>query len=72
MAIIKCPECGKEVSNKAKNCVHCGCPISNEATVIIYGLKQSGLLGGTMKVYIDGAFSGNVDRQFKNHNLCRG
>lgn len=24
MAIINCPECGKEVSDKAKNCVHCG------------------------------------------------
>ena len=26
MAIIKCPECGKEVSNKALSCPHCGCP----------------------------------------------
>lgn len=24
MALIKCKECGKEISNKAKNCVHCG------------------------------------------------
>ena len=27
MAIIKCPECGKEVSSVAKQCVHCGFPI---------------------------------------------
>lgn len=27
MAIIKCPECGKEISNKASNCIHCGYPI---------------------------------------------
>lgn len=27
MAIIKCKECGKEVSDKAKVCIHCGCPI---------------------------------------------
>ncbi len=27
MALIKCEECGKEVSDKAKVCVHCGCPI---------------------------------------------
>lgn len=24
MALIKCPECGKEVSDTAKNCIHCG------------------------------------------------
>ena len=26
MAIIKCPECGKEISNKAAKCIYCGCP----------------------------------------------
>lgn len=24
MSMIKCPECGKEISDKAKKCVHCG------------------------------------------------
>lgn len=27
MALIKCPECGKEVSDKAQICVHCGFPL---------------------------------------------
>lgn len=27
MAIILCPECGEKVSDKAKSCPHCGCPI---------------------------------------------
>lgn len=27
MAMINCPECGKEVSDKAANCPGCGCPI---------------------------------------------
>lgn len=27
MALIKCPECGKEVSDKAEKCIHCGCPL---------------------------------------------
>ena len=26
MALIKCPECGKEFSDKAPACIHCGCP----------------------------------------------
>lgn len=27
MALIKCPECGKEISDKATACIHCGCPM---------------------------------------------
>ena len=29
MALIQCPECGKEVSDHAETCVHCGYPIKN-------------------------------------------
>lgn len=32
MALITCPECGKEVSDKAKMCPNCGYPI-NDPTV---------------------------------------
>ena len=28
MALIKCPECGKEISDKASACIGCGCPVS--------------------------------------------
>ena len=28
MALIKCPECGKEISDKASACPNCGCPAS--------------------------------------------
>lgn len=28
MALIQCPECGKEISDKAESCPHCGFPIS--------------------------------------------
>lgn len=27
MALINCPECGKQISNKAKFCIHCGYPL---------------------------------------------
>lgn len=27
MALINCPECKKEISNKAASCPNCGCPI---------------------------------------------
>lgn len=26
MALIKCPECGKEISDRATSCPNCGCP----------------------------------------------
>ena len=29
MALIKCKECGKEISDKAKSCINCGCPLTN-------------------------------------------
>ena len=32
MALIKCPECGKEISDKSKQCIHCGYPL-NEVSV---------------------------------------
>ena len=28
MALIKCPECEKEISDKAQSCIHCGYPIN--------------------------------------------
>lgn len=28
MALIKCPECEKEISDKASACIHCGCPLT--------------------------------------------
>ena len=32
MALIKCPECGKEISDKSKTCINCGYPISEYAS----------------------------------------
>lgn len=32
MALIKCPECGKEVSNNAKACPNCGCSLKTSST----------------------------------------
>lgn len=29
MALIQCAECHKEISDKAKRCPHCGCPINS-------------------------------------------
>lgn len=44
--LIKCPECGKEISDQSSVCIHCGCPIdtpkenTNDATKDIPKLQQ--------------------------------
>lgn len=35
MALIICPECGQQISDKAKACIHCGTPIAIDKTVKI-------------------------------------
>jgi len=35
MALIKCNECGKEISDKAKACIHCGCPNKKTIEMVI-------------------------------------
>ncbi|WP_299198404.1 hypothetical protein [uncultured Amphritea sp.] len=33
MALVKCPDCGTNVSDRAPACVNCGCPISSASDV---------------------------------------
>lgn len=40
MALIKCPECGKEISDKAHACPNCGCPLSEMVTSGIVRIKM--------------------------------
>lgn len=35
MALIKCPECKKEVSNTIETCIHCGFKLTNTNVTII-------------------------------------
>lgn len=39
--LIRCPECGKEVSDKAPACIHCGFPLND---IYIYIKKILALL----------------------------
>ena len=53
MALIKCPECGKEISDRVPSCVNCGYPIQSqnaESKVVIKALKP--MYGQSAKVYI--------------------
>ena len=35
MALVKCPECGKEISDKASNCPGCGYPIESQKIEVL-------------------------------------
>ena len=50
MALISCPECGKEISDKAVACPNCGCPIKVTETQII--VKASSNFIGLIGAYI--------------------
>lgn len=43
MALINCPECNKEISDKAKSCPHCGCPINTNSKykIVITGYHDT-------------------------------
>lgn len=34
MAMIKCPECGKDISNQSDKCIYCGFPIRKEDMIV--------------------------------------
>ena len=40
MALIKCEECGTEISNRAQQCVKCGCPVKNDALVKVVSNEE--------------------------------
>lgn len=54
MALIKCPECGKEVSDKAVRCPHCGLPFSDVHSAThgnpINDANENGVLSQSQKV----------------------
>lgn len=47
MALIKCPECGKNISDKACQCIHCGYPL--EPAKQLYDIVYQGFLSDKTK-----------------------
>ena len=62
MAIINCPECGREVSDKALTCPHCGNPINLKTEIPVRFTRRSKFNGGALKfvVYVDAMMVGKV------------
>lgn len=48
MALVKCPECGKEISNSANKCPHCGYTIKSIGKTISENKKNMPQGGGSV------------------------
>ena len=62
MALIACPECKNEVSDRAPTCPRCGVPIFRESKVVVYGYTQQFLVSPKVAVFWNGAPIGSVKR----------
>ena len=62
MAMIMCPECGKEISDKAKRCPSCGFKIKNRRKKIVF------LLGVIIIILIVLILGGLLIRNYNNNN----
>lgn len=51
MALIKCSECGKEISSSAKVCPNCGCPTTKIQEINESLMKQYHLSKGDISTY---------------------
>lgn len=74
MAIIQCPECGQSVSDKAKNCIHCGCPLErtiqkSNGTLVVYGYTGWFLVKPKLKIYLNGKYIGDVSHKAKTKEI---
>lgn len=49
MALIKCPECGREISDRAEACIHCGCPIEKASAEVFEPHKEEECKEKTME-----------------------
>ena len=62
MAMIKCPECGHQVSDKAKSCPNCGAPIDTKVYCPNCGSSNVKVISGASKAFsvaMFGVFAAN-------------
>lgn len=50
MALIKCPECSREVSDQADSCPHCGFPIKKQSHKDIENILSNASLSRPVKI----------------------
>ena len=64
MALINCPECGKEISSTVSKCHHCGFEIQNRKVTIL-GYTENFAIAPSVSVLKDGVQIGEVKQNGK-------
>ena len=49
MAMIKCPECAKDISDRSYNCIHCGFPLQDNKTETTTNKLEPNIVSSQMK-----------------------
>lgn len=65
MALIKCPECGKEISSSVSKCPHCGFDIQSSSKVTILGYTESFATSPSVTILQNGVEIGKVEQNGK-------
>lgn len=60
MALIKCPECGKEISSNAANCPNCGNPVPKKMVPVTIARNSTIAMAVNCYVYLDGNMVGEL------------
>jgi hypothetical protein len=63
MALIECPECKREISDKADSCPHCGYPIDKKIKLNVSNAHVS--LGSTKKIGLNSNQENDIIRLLK-------
>lgn len=65
MALITCPECGKEISSTVSKCPHCGYEVKKDEKVTILGYSESFAINPAVSVYLNDWKIGEVSQNGK-------
>lgn len=60
MALVKCPECGKDVSSNAISCPNCGSPVPKKMVPVTIERNKTIAMAVNCYVYLDGNMVGEL------------
>lgn len=79
MALIKCPKCGREISDKAKKCVGCGWKVKlgainlkEDPTISDNSLQKEKLTNESVKAMVDQKQKGNIHTKYGKAKMGSG